>query len=160
MCILVSNSKKQKMKTIFTSTLFIVLTGIVFSQKCIQQYVGTYKIDLDETISTIKETDPEKAKEAPPENFIRMMEETTMEIKATRLELNMMGRINGIDIHPKASVKEGGSCDLHLVVPEGQLPEGVMAPFLTIYEGKNKTIALKSTGGSNDMDNYIWTKIE
>ena len=160
MCILVTNSKKQKMKIIFTSTLFILFTGIVFSQKCIQQYVGTYKIDLDETISTIKETDPEKAKEAPPENFIRMMEETTMEIKATRLELNMMGRINGIDIHPKTSTKEGGSCDLHFVLPEGQLPEGVEAPFLTIYEGKNKTIALKSTGGSNDMDNYIWTKIE
>ena len=71
-----------------------------------------------------------------------------------------MGRINGIDIHPKASVKEGGSCDLHFVVPEGQLPEGVIAPFLTIYEGNNNTIALKSTGGSNDMDNYIWTKIE
>ena len=160
MCILVSNSKKQKMKIIFTSTLFILFTGVIFSQTCVQNYVGMYKIDLDETISTIKETDPEKAKEAPPENFIRMMEETTMEIKAKRLELNMMGRINGIDIHPKASVKEGGSCDLHLVVPEGQLPEGVMAPFLTIYEGKNKTIALKSTGGSNDMDNYIWTKIE
>ena len=87
-----------------------------------------YKIDLDETISTIKEADPEKAKEAPPEDFIRMMEQTTLEIKESRIEINMMGRNNGVDIHPKASVKEGGSCDLHLVIPEGQLPEGVMAP--------------------------------
>ena len=150
------------MKIIFTSTLFILFAGFIVSQTCIQNYVGMYKIDLDETISTIKETNPEKAKEAPPENFIRMMESTTMEVKATRLELNMMGRPNGIDIHPKASVKEGGSCDLHFVVPGHfqQTQEGVIAPFLTIYEGKNNTIALKSTGGSNDMDNYIWTKIE
>ena len=152
--------KNQKMKIIFTSTLFFLFTGVIFSQTCIQNYVGMYKIDLDETIATIKETDPEKAKEAPPENFIRMMEETTMQIQATRLEINMMGRNNGVEIHPKASTKEGGSCDLHFVLPEGQLPEGVEAPFLTIYRGKNNTIALKSTGGSNDMDNYIWTKIE
>ena len=148
------------MKIIFTSTLFILFTGFIFSQKCIQQYVGTYKIDLDETISTIKEADTEMAKEAPPEDFIKMMEQTTLEIKGSRIEINMMGRNNGVDIHPKASVKEGGSCDLHFVLPEGQLPEGVEAPFLTIYKGKNNTIALKSTGGSNDMDNYIWTKIE
>lgn len=66
------------MKVLFTSTLFILFAGFIVSQTCIQNYVGMYKIDLDETISTIKETDPEKAKEAPPENFIRMMESTTM----------------------------------------------------------------------------------
>ena len=152
--------KKQKMKIIFTSTLFILFTRVIFSQTCIQNYVGMYKIDVKKTISTIKETVPEKAVEEPPEKFIRWAEEVIMEINETKLEYIFKGRIHGIDIQPKASVKEGGLCDLHFVLPEGQWPEGKEAPFLTIYKVKKNSIMLNSTGGSNDMDYYIWTKIE
>ena len=131
-----------------------------FSQNCIQKHVGVYKVDTEKTIDGLKKADPEKAKEEMPEGFLGMMQGISMEVKSDGLVMTMMGRTNDIKTEIRESVKEGGSCDLILDIPADQLPEGVEAPFLTIYVNESKQIMLKSSGGSNDMDFYIWTKVE
>ena len=52
----------------------------------------------------------------------------------------MMGRINGIDIHPKVSEKRWFLRSAFRV-PEGQLPEGAKLPFLPFM--KARTIRLR-----------------
>lgn len=121
--------------------------------------MGTYRINLDATIDAVREADPSKQNEEPPQRFLDMIKETTLKISADSLSIMIMGQRNAIKISPTASKIEGGSCDLYLVVPEVDLPKE-QAPFMTIFENKSGALMLKSTNGSNDMDNYVWMKIE
>lgn len=148
------------MKTIFVSAAFILITGTVFSQECIQKYIGFYKIQMEETIAEIRRTDAEKANEEVPPEFMEKMPKVKMEIKADGLEMTMMEQTNEIKVIPRESKKEGGSCDLLLMVPPEQLPEGVEIPFLTIYADDYGKLMIKSSGGGNDMDSFVWTKVE
>ncbi len=148
------------MKTIFVSAAFILITGTVFSQECIQKYIGFYKIQMEETIAEIRRTDSERANEEVPPEFMEQMREVKMEIKADALEMTMMGQTNEIKVIPRVSKKKGGSCDLLLGVPPEQLPEGVEIPFLTIYADDYGKLMIKSSGGGNDMDMFVWTKVE
>jgi hypothetical protein len=148
------------MKTIFASAAFILMTGTVFSQECIQKYIGFYKINMEETIAEIRRTDAEKANEEVPAEFMEKMRKVKMEIKADALEMTMMEQTNEIKVIPRESKKEGGSCDLLLMVPPEQLPEGVEIPFLTIYANEYGKLMIKSSGGGNDMDSFVWTKVE
>lgn len=148
------------MKTLLSITVFILITGTVFSQECIQKYIGFYKINMEETIAEIRRTDAEKANEEVPAEFMEKMPKVKMEIKADGLEMTMMEQTNEIKVIPRESKKEGGSCDLLLMVPPEQLPEGVEIPFLTIYADDYGKLMIKSSGGGNDMDSFVWTKVE
>ena len=66
------------MKTIFVSAAFILITGTVFSQECIQKYIGFYKIQMEETIAEIRRTDSERANEEVPPEFMEQMREVKM----------------------------------------------------------------------------------
>ena len=149
----------MKMKTLLTGLLFVLITGTSFSQECIKKYFGTYGINIDGTIAAVREADPSKENEEVPEQFLDMIKQMTLEISADSMTIAVMGRRRSIKITPRASKIEGGSCDLVLEIPGTDLPED-QAPFVTVYEGENNTLMLKSTNGSNDMDNYMWMKIE
>ena len=148
------------MKNILTSLLFVLIASATFSQNCIQKHIGVYKVDTDKTFDAIKKANPEKAKEEQPEGMAEMLNGISLTITEKGLSMTMMGRINEIDATVRETEKKGGSCDLLFNIPADQLPEGVEAPFLTIYVNESKQIMLKSSGGSNDMDFYVWTKVE
>ena len=149
------------MKVVLSSLLFVFTISTGFSQNCIQKYIGFYKINLEETITEIRKTDAAKANEEVPLEIIEMMRGVKLEIKTDALEMTMKGQTNEIKVIPRASKKEGGSCDLLLGVPPEQLPEGAKIPFLTIYQNEKNRLMIKSSlRTNNDIDDYIWTKIE
>jgi hypothetical protein len=149
----------MKMKTLLTGLLFVLITGTSYSQDCIKKFVGTYGINIDGTIAAVREADPSKENEEVPEEFLDMVKQMTLEISMDSMTVSMMGQRQSIKITPRASELDGASCDLLLDIPVVDVPKE-QAPFVTIYEGKNNTMMLKSTNGSNDMDNFIWMKIE
>ena len=149
------------MKVILSSLLFVFTISTGFSQSCIQKYIGKYKVDSEKTIDALIKANPEKTKEEMSKETSEFLQKVSMEIKSDGLKITMMGRTNEIKVTPVASKKEGGSCDLKLDIPLEQLPDGVEPPFLTIYPNENNRLMIKSSvGTNNDMDNYIWTKIE
>ena len=149
------------MRTIISSLLFVFVLSTGFSQSCIQKHIGEYKVDTEKTITALVKANPEKTKEEVSKELSGFLQKVAMEIKSDRLKITMMGRTNEITVTPVDSKKEGGSCDLNLDVPLEQLPDGVEPPFLTIYQNENNRLMIKSSvGTNNDMDNYIWTKIE
>lgn len=149
------------MKVILSSLLFVFAISTGFSQSCIQKYIGEYKVDTEKTIDALVKANPDKTKEDMSKEISEFLQNVSMEIKSDGLKITMMGRTNEITVTPVVSKKDGGACDLKLDVPLEQLPDGVDAPFLTIYHNENNRLMIKSSvGTNNDMDNYIWTKIE
>ena len=149
------------MKLILSSLLFVFTFSTGFSQSCIQKYIGEYKVDTEKTIDALVKANPDKTKEGMSKDISEFLQNVSMEIKSDGLKITMMGRTNEIIVTPVASKKNGGACDLKLNVPLEQLPDGVDPPFLTIYHNENNRLMIKSSVGTkNDMDNYIWTKIE
>jgi hypothetical protein len=150
----------MKMKTLLTGLLFVLITGTSYSQDCIKKFVGTYGINLDGTIAAVREADPSKENEEVPQEFLDMLKQITLKITTDSIVINMMGREQSVSISSRVSEIEGGACDMVISIPDGQLPEGVEVPFLTIHEGKDGYVMLKSTNGNKDMDYYVWQKIE
>jgi len=149
----------MKMKSLLTGLLFVLITGTSFSQDCIKKFFGTYGINIDGTIAAVREADPSKQNEEVPQQFLDMVKAMKLEISADSMVISVMGQRQAIKIKPRASALDGGSCDLLLDIPGVDLPEEE-SPFVTIYEGKNNTLMIKSTNGSDDMDNFMWMKIE
>ena len=149
------------MKVILSFLLFVFSISTGFSQSCIQEYIGEYKVDTEKTIDALVQANPDKTKEDLSKEISGFLQKVSMEIKSDGLKITMMGRTNEITVTPVASKKDGRACDLKLDVPLEQLPDGVDPPFLTIYHNENNRLMIKSSvGTNNDMDNYIWTKIE
>jgi len=149
----------MKMKSLLTGLLLVLITGTSYSQDCNKKFFGTYGINLDATIASIREADPSKQNEEVPQQFLDNVKHFTLEIFADSMAITVMGQRQALRITPRASALDGASCDLLLDIPGVDLPEEQI-PFVTIYEGKNNTLMIKSTNGSDDMDNFIWMKIE
>jgi hypothetical protein len=149
------------MKTLLSSLFGIALSGILFSQNCIQKHIGIYKVDLDRTIEQIRENDPSKANEEPPNKFLEMAKKASLELTENKMSIVNLGPQNPFDFVAKTSDKKGGSCDLVLNIPEEtKLPEGVEIPTFTVYEKEDGRIHIQEGSKMSRINDFIWRKIE
>ena len=87
-----------------------------------------------------------------------MLSQIELSITTDTLIMSMMGRDQKMPFKARVNA-DGSSCDMVLVLPAEQLPEGTTEVFMTIKMDKN-SMMLKSTGGSDDMDAIVWAKSE
>lgn len=136
--------------------LFVFLAGTANSQDCITKYIGSYSVNIDKTFSSAPETQAEEISE----NFMDMIKTMTFEITSDSITISRRGRARPMPVSSRTSEIEGGSCDMLLLIPAEQIPDGAQAPFITIYETKDGDLMFKMTNASKDMDYYVWQKTE
>ena len=150
------------MKLILTTIISILFIGFSYSQNCIESHTGKYSVNIDATVENIKKMSAEKGEEVP-EDQIKMMtgmlSQIELSITTDTLIMSMMGRDQKMPFKARVNA-DGSNCDMVLVLPAEQLPEGTTEVFMTINEMDKNSMMLKSTGGSDDMDAFVWTKSE
>ena len=150
------------MKLILTTILSILFIGFSYSQNCIESHTGKYSVNVDATIENLKKMSAEKGEEVPEDQikmFKGMMSQIQLSIKTDTLIMSMMGRDQKMPFKARVN-PDGNSCDMVLVLPAEQLPEGSTEVFMTIIEIDKSSMMLKAIGGSDDMDAFVWTKSE
>ena len=88
-----------------------------------------------------------------------MLSQIELSITTDTLIMSMMGRDQKMPFKARVNA-DGSNCDMVLVLPAEELPEGTTEVFMTINEMDKNSMMLKSTGGSDDMDAFVWTKSE
>ena len=150
------------MKLILTTIVSVLFIGFSYSQNCIESHIGDYSVNMDATVENIKKMSAEKGEEVP-EDQIKMMTGMLSQIKLSittdTLIMSMMGRDQKMPFKARVN-KDESSCDMVLVLPAEQLPEGTTEVFMTINVIDKNSMMLKATGGSDDMDAFVWTKSE
>ncbi|MDG2331304.1 MAG: hypothetical protein P8M05_06915 [Flavobacteriales bacterium] len=136
--------------------------GLTYSQKCIESHTGKYKVNLSATMDNLKKIEKEKGQEIPEEHIEMMnvqLGQIELSINQDTLVMSVMGRSQKIPFLARSNA-DGSSCDMVMQLTKEQLPEGTKEVYMTIHSIDKNSIRLKSTGGSADMDNYIWSKLE
>lgn len=142
---------------LFVSVVFYALTS--FSQSCVSAYMGTYRVDIENTMPFFIEKEYAE-NGALPDDFRSMIEGITLVIFSDSLSLEMMGNYRVLTFTDRKSIKENGSCDLLLDMSDMAVPEEANAMFLTLFQKKNKLLQIVNSIESKEMDSYIWVKIE
>ena len=93
---------------ILSFLLFVFSISTGFSQSCIQEYIGEYKVDAVKTIDALVKANPDKTKEDLSKEISGFLQKVSMEIKSDGLKITMMGRTNEITVTPVASKKMEG----------------------------------------------------
>jgi len=145
------------MKYILSLFLFFV-SCISFSQNCIENYIGTYKVDIEATMSFF-DTTSNTVDGVLEDDFREMIESITLIIYADSLSLEMLGNKRVLPFSNRNSIKENGSCDLLLDLSNMPASKEENDMFLTIYEKKKKRLQIINSVDPKEMDNYIWMKI-
>ena len=137
-----------------------LLIGFGFTQKHVAPFTGTYQLDIDETNKVMIERGMASADEKIPENVRKQMESITLKIKKESISMDMMGNVRDMKFSDRASTRKDGECDLVLILDKGKAVEGAKEKSLTIMITGEGKIQLKSAEGNQDMDNFIWSRIE
>lgn len=147
----------MKYTLLIVSFLFI---GFGFTQKHIAPYTGSYHLDVDATNQImIKKGMAAQGQEIPTE-VRKQMESITLDIQKNKMAMNMMGRVKEIKFSDRASSLKDGACDLVLILDKENAIDGAQEKFLTLISLENGKIQLVSVDRNQDMDNFIWTRIE
>lgn len=153
------------MKLILTTIVSIMFIGLSYSQNCIDSHTGKYNVNMDATTENLKKVSKEKGQEISEEelnNMTGMLKGMVLTITPDTLVISFMGRDQKMPIKARVNA-DGSSCDMVLVMtPEqlAQLPEGTNEMFMTINVIDKNSMMLISTGGSADMDVFVWSKSE
>jgi hypothetical protein len=150
------------MKLILTTIISVLFIGFSYSQNCIESHTGKYSVNVDATVENIKKMSAEKGEEVP-EDQIKMMtgmlSQIELSITTDTLIMSMMGRDQKMPFKARVNA-EGSSCEMVMVLPAEQLPEGKTEVYMSIIQIDKNSMILKSTGGSDDMDAFVWIKSE
>jgi len=146
------------MKYILSLFLFFV-SCISYSQNCIENYTGTYAVDIEASMSYFDTTSNTEAG-VLEDDFREMIESITLILYADSLSLEMLGNKRVLPFSNRKSVKENGTCDLLLDLSNMPASKEENDMFLTIYEKKKRRLQIINSVNPKEMDNYIWMKIE
>ena len=145
------------MKYILSLFLFFV-SCISFSQNCIENYTGTYAVDISATMPFF-DTTSNAVDGVLEDDFREMIESITLIIYADSLSLEMLGNKRVLPFSNRNSIKENGNCDLLLDLSNMPASKEENDMFLTIYEKKKKRLQIINSVDPKEMDSYIWMKI-
>jgi hypothetical protein len=95
-----------------------------------------------------------------PTEVRKQMESITLDIQKNKMAMNMMGRVKEIKFSDRASSLKDGACDLVLILDKENAIDGAQEKFLTLISLEDGKIQLVSVDRNQDMDNFIWTRIE
>ena len=138
--------------------IFSLLFGFYsFSQKCINQFEGTYHVDILATIPFFEKTAYTENGTIPME-LAEMIEGITLNIYADSISLDMSGNTRVLPITSRISIEENGHCDMLLDMSDMSVPEEAQDMYLTIYVKENKGLQIINSVDPKEMDNYIWRK--
>ena len=137
-----------------------LLIGFGFTQKHVAPFTGTYQLDIDETNQVMIEKGIASAGEKIPDDVRKQMESITLKINKGSISMNMMGNVRDMKFSDRESSRKDGQCDLVLILDKDKAVEGAKEKFLTIITTGEGKIQLKSEDGDQDMDNFIWSRIE
>ena len=140
---------------LFSISLFFISFG--FSQKFINDYTGSYHLDVDATNQIMIVKGITSAEEKIPDDMRKQMESITLKIKKGSIILNMLGQEREMLFSERISKKTKGVCDLVLIQESNKK---VQEKYLTLIVLKDGKIQLKSEAENADMDNFVWVKIE
>jgi len=140
---------------LFSISLFFISFG--FSQKFINDYTGSYHLDVDATNQIMIVKGITSAEEKIPDDIRKQMESITLKIKKGSIILNMLGQEREMLFSDRSSKKTKGVCDLVLTQEDDKK---VQEKYLTLIVLKDGKIQLKSEAENADMDNFVWVKIE
>ena len=146
----------MKYKLLILNFLFI---GLGFTQKHVAPYKGSYHLDFDGTNQIMIEKGLASADQEIPEEVKKQMEEITLKIQKGKITMNIMGKKREMKFSDRPSSKEGGTCDLVLILDKDEAIEGASENFLTLLSLGDGKIQLISEQ-SNDTNNFVWTRIE
>ena len=134
------------------------MSCISYSQNCIENYTGTYAVDIEASMSYFDTTSNTEAG-VLEDDFREMIESITLILYADSLSLEMLGNKRVLPFSNRKSVKENGSCDLLLDLSNMPASKEENDMFLTIYEKKKRRLQIINSVNPKEMDNYIWMKI-
>ena len=124
------------------------------SLNCIESHTGTYSVNIDATVENIKKMSAEKGEEVP-EDQIKMMtgmlSQIQLSITTDTLIISMPGSDDKMPFKARVN-PDGISCDM--------VPEDATEDIMTIIEIDNNSIKLKTSGGIDKMNPFVWTKSE
>ena len=138
--------------------LFCLFFGFYsFSQECINQFEGTYRVDISATMPFFEKAAYTENGTIPIE-LTEMIEGITLNIYADSISLDMSGNKRVLPITSRISIEENGHCDMLLDMSEMSVPEEAQDMYLTIYVKENKCLQIINSVDPKEMDNYIWRK--
>ena len=140
---------------LFSISLFFISFG--FSQKFINDYTGSYHLDVDATNQIMIVKGITSDEEKITDDIRKQMESITLKIKKGSIILNMLGQEREMLFSDRSSKKTKGVCDLVLTQEDDKK---VQEKYLTLIVLKDGKIQLKSEAENADMDNFVWVKIE
>ncbi len=144
------------MKKIFL--LYILFCGFVsFSQQCVNEFEGTYKVDIPATTPFL-----EKASYLEngllPDDLYEMLNGITLIIYSDSLSLEMSENKRVLPFSSRTSIEEKGHCDLLLDMSDMVVPEEANNMYLTIYVKETNLLQIINSVDPKEMDNYIWSR--
>ena len=138
--------------------LFSLFFGFYsFTQECINQFEGTYHVDISATMTFFEKAAYTENGTIPME-LTEMIEGITLNIYADSISLDMSGNRRVLPIASRISIEENGRCDMLLDMSEMSVPEEAQDMYLTIYVKENKGLQIINSVDPKEMDNYIWKK--
>jgi hypothetical protein len=138
--------------------LFCLFFGFYsFSQECINQFEGTYRVDISATMPFFEKAAYTENGTIPIE-LTEMIEGITLNIYADSISLDMSGNKRVLPMTSRISIEENGHCDMLLDMSEMSVPEEANDMYLTIYVKENKGLQIINSVDPKEMDNYIWVK--
>ena len=138
--------------------LFCLFFGFYsFSQECINQFEGTYHVDISATMPFFEKAAYTENGTIPME-LTEMIEGITLNIYTDSISLDMSGNTRVLPITSRISIEENGHCDMLLDMSEMSVPEEAQDMYLTIYVKENKGLQIINSVDPKEMDNYIWVK--
>ena len=138
--------------------LFCLFFGFYsFTQECINQFEGTYHVDISATMLFFEKAAYTENGTIPIE-LTEMIEGITLNIYTDSISLDMSGNRRVLPIKSRISIEENGHCDMLLDMSEMSVPEEAQGMYLTIYVKENKGLQIINSVDSKEMDNYIWRK--
>lgn len=140
---------------LFLFSLFFSFYSI--TQECINQFEGTYHVDISATMSFFEKAAYTENGTIPIE-LTEMIEGITLNIYADSISLDMSGNRRVLPITSRISIEENGHCDLLLDLSEMSVPKEAQDMYLTIYVKENKGLQIINSVDPKEMDNYIWRK--
>ena len=152
---LVEDSTSQMKNILFLFSLFFGFYS--FTQECINQFEGTYHVDISATMPFFEKAAYTENGTIPIE-LTEMIEGITLNIYADSISLDMSGNKRVLPMTSRISIEENGHCDLLLDMSEMSVPEEAQDMYLTIYVKENKGLQIINSVDPKEMDNYIWRK--
>ena len=140
---------------LFLFSLFFSFYSL--TQECINQFEGTYHVDISATMSFFEKAAYTENGTIPVE-LSEMIEGITLNIYADSISLDMSGNRRVLPITSRISIEENGHCDMLLDMSEMSVPEEAQDMYLTIYVKEDKGLQIINSVDPKEMDNYIWRK--